>query len=37
MEYADPIWESHLQKDINLLEIVQGRAARFIKGDYHTT
>ena len=37
MEYAAPIWDPHLQKDINLLESVQRRAARFIKGDYYTT
>ena len=37
MEYAAPIWDPHLQKDINLLESVQRRAAGFIKGDYHTT
>ena len=37
MEYAAPIWDPHLQKNINLLECVQRRTARFIKGDYHTT
>ena len=37
MEYAVPIWHPHLQKDINLLESVQWRAVRFIKGDCHTT
>ena len=37
MEFAAPIWNPHLQKDINLLESVQRRAARFIKGDYYTT
>ena len=37
MEYAAPIWDPHLQKDINLLISVQRRAARFIKGDYYTT
>ena len=37
MEYAAPIWDRHLQKDINFLESVQRRAALFIKGDYHTT
>ena len=36
-EYAAPIWDPHLQKDINLLESVQWQAACFIKGDYHTT
>ena len=37
MEYAAPIWDPHSQKDINLLESVQRRLPRFIKGDYHTT
>ena len=32
MDYAAPIWGPHLQKYIHLLESVQQRAARFIKG-----
>ena len=31
------IWDHYLQKNINLLETVQRRAARFITEDYHTT
>ena len=37
MEYACPIWDPHLIKDSHMLESVQRRAARFIKGDYRTT
>ncbi len=34
MEYSATIWDPYLVKDINLLERVQRRAARFVKGDY---
>ena len=34
MEYAAPIWDPHLQKDINSLEKVQRKAARWAKSDY---
>jgi len=37
MEYAAPIWDPVLSKDIHRLESVQRRAARFIKGDWRTT
>jgi len=34
MEYSSVVWDPHLQKDIDKLEAVQRRAARFIKKDY---
>ena len=34
LEYACAVWDPHLQKDINLIERVQRKAARFVKGDY---
>ena len=34
MEYASPIWDPYLQKDISTLERVQRKAARWVKGDY---
>ena len=35
MEYSVIIWDPHLRKDIDLLERVQRRAARFVKKDYN--
>ena len=35
MEYSAIIWDPHLRKDIDLLERVQRRAARFVKTDYN--
>ena len=32
-----PVWDPHLAKDINKLENIQRRSARFVKGDYRTT
>ena len=32
--YASSVWDPHLQKHINQLEMVQSRAARFIGGKY---
>ena len=37
LEYAASIWDPHLAKDCNLLEKLQWRSARFVKGDYRTT
>jgi hypothetical protein len=37
LEYAAPIWDPNLAKDTQKLESIQRRAARFIKGDYHTS
>ena len=37
MEYACPVWDPHLEKDKGLLEGIQRKAARFIKGDFRTT
>ena len=34
LEYGATIWDPYLQCDINRLEKVQRRAARFITGDY---
>jgi len=34
LEYACCVWGPHLEKDINHLEAVQRRAARFVTGDY---
>jgi len=34
MEYAAPIWDPYLQKDIASLENVQRKAARWVKSDY---
>ena len=34
LEYATPAWSPHAQKDINNIESVQRRAARFVCGDY---
>lgn len=37
MEYASVIWDPVTQSNINQLEMVQRRAARFVTGDYKTT
>ena len=37
MEYAAAIWDPHTSTNINKLEAVQRRAARFVTGDYHRT
>jgi len=37
LEYAASIWDPHLAKDCDLLEKLQRRSARFVKGDYRTT
>ncbi len=34
LEYSAAIWDPHLIKDVNRLEMVQRRAARFVKNDY---
>ena len=34
LEYSSSVWDPHLRKDIHQLEMVQCRAARFIKHDY---
>ena len=34
LEYSSIVWDPYLQKDIDKLEKVQRRAARFITGDY---
>ena len=37
LEYASTVWDPHTTTNINLIEAVQRRAARFVKGDYKTT
>jgi len=37
LEYAASVWDPRLAKDINKLENIQRRSARFVKGDYRTT
>ena len=37
LEYAASIWDPHHQTDINKLENVQRRAARFVQGDFKQT
>ena len=37
LEYGSSIWDPGLTKDINLLEGVQRRAARWVQSDYRTT
>ena len=36
LEYGSSIWDPYLYKDINALEKIQRRAARFIKKDYRS-
>ena len=36
LEYSSILWDPHLQGDINKLEKVQRKAARFITGDYRS-
>ena len=37
LEYGAAIWDPHLAQDINRLEKIQRKAARYVKGDNHTT
>ena len=37
LEYTASVWDPHLAKDINNLENIQRRSARFVKGDYRMT
>ena len=34
LEYSSPVWDPHLQKDIDTLEKVQRRSARFVYQDF---
>ena len=36
LEYGAPVWDPHLVKDSKLLEDLQRRAARFVKGDFRS-
>ena len=36
LEYGSVVWDPYLKKDIDALERVQRRAARFVTGDYHS-
>ena len=35
LDYASPIWDPFLKRDMNNLEKINRRAARFVTGDYH--
>ena len=35
LDYASPIWDPFLKHDLNNLEKINHRAARFVTGDYH--
>ena len=37
LEYAASVWDPHLAKDINKLENIQRRLAKFVKDDYRMT
>ena len=37
LDYACPIWDPFLRKDVDILEKVQRKAAPFVCGDYRTT
>ena len=37
MEYASPIWDPYLRKDIDALEKIQRKAARWVKSQYSHT
>ena len=37
LEYVSSIWDPHTQSNINKIESVQRRAARFVTGDYRQT
>ena len=37
MEYASSVWNPNLQKDINKLEMIQRRSARYVTNRYHST
>ena len=36
LEYGSIVWDPYLDKDINLIENIQKRSARFITGDYRS-
>ena len=36
LEYGSVVWDPHLQKDIDKIEKIQRKAARFIQKDYHS-
>ena len=37
LEYASTVWDPHTARNINAVEMVQRRAARFTTGNYHRT
>ena len=37
MEYASSVWNPNLQKDINKVEMIQRRSARYVTNRYHNT
>ena len=37
LEYASPVWSPHLVGDINRIEMVQRRSARFVNNNFNRT
>ena len=37
LEYSSCVWNTHTQRNVKKLEMVQQRATRFVKGDYERT
>ena len=37
LEYSSCVWDPHTQRNVKKLAMVQGKAARFVKGDYKRT
>ena len=37
MDYASCVWDPSMKPNIEKIEMVQQRAARFVKGDYDRT
>ena len=37
LDYSSTIWDPHLQQDIDRIENIQRRAARFVQSDYKRT
>ena len=37
LDYSSTVWDPHLNKDINRIENIQRKAARFVKSDYKQT
>ena len=37
LDYSSTVWDPHLNKDINRIENIQRKAARFVESDYKQT